>query len=258
MAEYLPPIEGSIRTRIVNEIRFKFVASGSAVPFVVLTNHDAGESGRLEFQGRPVRFRFLIAPTGPNGHWQRTDAAEPSVDFADGPDKVPDFLRQSIHDSCLDAWEAYSSARPDLAGYARLTEANNNIVQCDDKIAKLEQQIARLQEDVRKEKGRRANLVAMSQRIKDTLPKPLAPLTTDERSILLAMTDDNCWLSLKADAKVAELHPYNSPSVLRDVPFESAQRLVLEGYLRLHRHLADQRATFIVSERGRETMKGPQ
>ena len=243
--EFLPPIEGTIRTRLVDEMRFKFVASGSAVPFVVLTNHgDAG--GRLEIAGRPIRFRFLISPAA-TGKWQRSDAAEPHVDFADGPEAVSETIRQTIHDSCLDAWEAYANSRPELVQYARLTENHNNVVQLDEQIAKLEKQLLAA-------KGRRSNLIEMSKRIRATLPKPPDALAEEERSVLNAMVHENCWLSMR-EGDDAQLHPFQAATVLRSVDAKAAQRLVTGGFVQLHRYLADNRATFRIADRGRDAIK---
>lgn len=246
--EYLPAIDGIIQTRRGNHVRFQFVASGGPLPFVVLTNHELGDEGRVDWAGRPARFKFLIGPAGPDNRWQRTDAAEPAVDFADGNDAVPDALRTAVHDDCLDAWESYMDQRPELITYARLTGINNEIVQLDEKAQLLEKQLAEVH-------GKRKNLEALEGRVRATLPAAPAPLSADEQDTLLAMVTDNCWLSLR-EGENAELHPFNSPNVLREVDATAARRLVVCGFVQLHRYLADGRTVFKVADRGREYVEG--
>ena len=248
MRDYLPNITGTIALRTGKHVNFQFVASGRALPFVVLTNHGLGDEGNVEWSGRPARFKLLIAPAGPDNRWQRTDAAEPVVDFADGPDVVPDALRTSIHDDCLDAWERYSDERPELLTYARLTEINNEIVQLNEKAALLEKQLAEVH-------GRRNNLEAMEARVRATLPAVPTPLSAPELDTLTSLVMDNCWLSLR-EGENAELHPFNTPEVLREVPAAVVQRLVVCGFIQLHRHLADNRTVFKIADRGREVVEG--
>jgi len=240
-AAYLPPLSGVIQTRTGYRVHFQFVPSGHSLPYVVLTNHAVSPVGP-NWDNRPVRFKFLVGITGETGQWGRTDAAEPYVDFADGSDPVPAVLRTSIHDDCLDAWEAYLDQRPELLGYARLTEINNEIVQLTEKSAVLEKQIAEIQ-------GRCKNLVDLATRIRATLPQAASPVSEQERDILLQLVTDNCWLSISKDG-TAELHPFNSPDVLGTVDSNSARRLVLCGFVQLHRHLADNRTVFKIAERG--------
>jgi len=246
--DYLPNLTGTIQTRTGLHVNFQFIASGSALPFVVLTNHGLGADGKVEWDDRSVRFRFLIGPAGPDNRWQRNDAGEPSVDYADGSDVVPDALRTSLHDDCLDAWERYSDERPELVTYARLVEINNQIVQLDEKAAILEKQLAEVQ-------GERKNLEALEARVRATLPPTATPLSTEESDTLNALVLDNCWLSLR-EGEDAELHPYNTPDVLRTVSSAAAQRLAVCGFIQLHRYLADNRTVFKIADRGREIVEG--
>lgn len=246
--ELLPPISGVLQGRTGNRIRFQFVSSGHALPFVIMSNHGLGDEGEFQWVGRPVRFKFLISPAGPDNRWQRTDAAEPVVDFADGSDPVPDAVRTHVHDDCLDVWEAYLDTRPELVPYARLTEINNDIVQLNERADAIQTELAEIH-------GRRKNLLEMERRIRESLPPQAQPLTAADKEIIEAMVTDNCWLSLR-EGQEAELHPFNSPDVLKSVNPQSAQRLVISGFVQLHRHLADGRTVFKIAERGRETVEG--
>lgn len=246
--EQLPAITGVIRTRRGWQASYKFVASGHPLPYVVLTNHGLGEEVSLKFNDRPVRFRFLIGPAGPDNRWQRTDAAEPVVDWADGPGDVPDALRVEVHDSLLDAWEEYTDQRPELLPYARLTEINNEIAQLDEKAQRLEKQLAEVH-------GRKSNLESLEKSVRATIPVQAEPLSADEREIIEAMVTDNCWLSLR-EGEQAELHPYDSPDVLREVSAEAANRLIVCGFVQLHRYLQDHRSVFKIADRGRRFVEG--
>lgn len=246
--EHLPPIAGTIRTRRGMHVRFQFVASGHALPYVVLSNHGLGDEGNLSWDGRQARFRFLIGPAGPDNRWQRTDVAEPVVDWADSADDVPTALRTAVHDDCLDAWEAYMDERPELLSYARLTEINNDILQLDEKAQRLEKQLAEVH-------GRKANLEALEARIRAAVPRQSVPLSSTEREIIEAMVTDNCWLSLR-EGEQAELHPFQSPDVLREVDATAARRLIVCGFVELHRYLADERSVFKIAKRGREAVEG--
>lgn len=238
---YMQPLAGVIGSKI-GPIRFQFVAAGS-VPAAVLSNH--GESASYQFDGRPVRFRFLVIPTK-SGGWERGDVAEPYVDFGDGPDPAPEMLRKEVHDACLDAWSLYLENRGDLVKYARLIFVNNDILQVDEKIARFEKLL-------KAERGKRKNLLELEESLKKQVPAQPSLLADEEADILSAMVQENCWLSLRG-GKEAELHPYNSPEVLRRVNDEAASRLVLLGYVQLHRYLADDRTVFKVAKRGRDVM----
>lgn len=243
--QMLPPIAGSIQTTI-GVVRFQFVASGSSMPAVVLTNH--GLTADFQYGGREVRFRFLIAPAGPNGRWQRTDAAEPDCDFMDGPDAVPDSVCTAVHDGCLDAWEIYMDQRSDLIDYARLVQINNDIVLLDEKIVRLNGQLTVAV-------GRRDNLVDLESRIRKKLPQDSPELSEVERHILNQMVNFNCWLTTQ-DGQHAELHAFQSASTLEAVDSAAANRLATCGFIQLHRNLGDGRTAWKVADRGREIVEG--
>lgn len=243
--DYLPPITGEINTP-VGPVRFKFIPSGG-VPAVVLTNH--GSQPAFKVDGREVRIKFMIAQTGPNGVWQRTDAAEPHCDFVDSLDAVPAVYMQEVHDHLLDTWETYVAERPELIPYARTTEVNNDIVQIEEKIGQLEQQLLTL-------RGRRENMLDLEKRVRELVPARVAPpVSDDQRHVLSEMVGKNCWLSMK-DGTQPELHPYSSPDVLAYVDGTSAHALVVNGFVQLHRNLEDGRQTFKVTQRGRDVLKG--
>jgi len=191
---------------------------------------------------------MLIQPAGKDNRWQRTDVAEPVVDYVESRQAVPDSVRTEIHDDLLDGWEAYMDQRPELLVYARLTEVNNQIVQLEEKLQLLHGQASVLE-------GKRSNLVDLEKRLQSQIRPTTDSLPAESMDILNSMVTDNCWLTLDGESK-AELYPYNCPESVGPVDFKSAVNLVVGGYVQLHRHLADGRTVFKSAERGRNSVTG--
>lgn len=246
--QYIPPIKGVIETSRGKYVQFQFVSAGQPVPYAVLSNHGLQESQHSwEWQGHPVRFRFLIMPGGPDNRWRRSDLAEPHVDFSDSLDAAPDQLRTLVHDDCLDAWEAYMDERPELVTYARIAEVNNDIVQIDEKLAHAQSNVDRLM-------GEKANLEKLEKRLKDLTQDSELSLTPTEYGVLVQLAKDNCWLSVRNEDE-GEIHPYMSTQVSGVVDPKTTKRLVLCGYVQLHRHLEAGRNAFRISERGHQAVE---